>query len=521
MRTDLITILTAGACALALPAAALTFRINEVDSDTADSPSDDVEEFVEIWTDEPFIPLDGLVVVFFDGGTGLSYRSMGLSGAVTDAGGRYVIGTSVAAPGSVVTWPPRTMQNGEDAVALYWGTEQAFPNGTAATPFGLLDVVVYATDGPGTGEANTDWLAFGVDDPPIVLEGGEDTRQILSAARVPEGTGRLVPSGPTPGTGNDLPTSTPLLSTGVTAVDFGNFNQSTDGSPATQDVEIRNAGNAPLEITGVGFGPGTDPEFFDATDPALSLPQTLNPGQSITFTIGFSNGDTSADRQFTGSLDIQTAATKALESLPITASFVIVVDPAVPGQVVVNEVGYDPSPMGGALADTTDFNQDGVPNPSAEDFVELHNLTNREIDLKGWELSVERGGDTETFVLGAGTVLTPRGVVVFFPEGGNLSFLSEGVAFEVPGLALSDEGATITVGDGATVSDTLSYGDAETRKANAGASSDGGSIGRVPDGLGAFEEFQPGAASPAFAPSPGALNAPAQLAGANGWEDYF
>src|SRR6185436_3830367 len=128
--------------------------INEVDADT---PGSDTAEFVELYDGGPGhgggnTPLDGLVVVFFDGtsdGSGKqSYAAFDLDGYSTDANGYFVMGNP-GVPGATLTFDPGPfglLQNGGDAVALYIGNASDFPNGTFATTTNLQDAIVYGTD---------------------------------------------------------------------------------------------------------------------------------------------------------------------------------------------------------------------------------------------------------------------------------------------------------------------------------------------------------------------------------------
>ncbi|HSF19109.1 MAG TPA: hypothetical protein VLK65_26520, partial [Vicinamibacteria bacterium] len=66
-------------------------------------------------------------------------------------------------PQIVFSSPENQMQNGADAVALYQGDVEEFPNGTPITTTGLLDALVY-----GTSDAADSGLldgAFGVGNP--------------------------------------------------------------------------------------------------------------------------------------------------------------------------------------------------------------------------------------------------------------------------------------------------------------------------------------------------------------------
>ncbi|GAB4319050.1 MAG: hypothetical protein Kow00127_11190 [Bacteroidales bacterium] len=119
--------------------------INEVDSDT---PGTDALEFVEIYdhgvgnTD-----LTGCVVVFFNGNGDVSYAAFDLDGYSTDANGYFVLGNS-AVNGVDLVFNNNFLQNGADAVAIYFANDTDFPNGTPVTTANLIDALVYDTNEP-------------------------------------------------------------------------------------------------------------------------------------------------------------------------------------------------------------------------------------------------------------------------------------------------------------------------------------------------------------------------------------
>jgi predicted extracellular nuclease len=119
--------------------------INELDSDT---PLTDVAEFVELYDGGVGnTSLNGLVLVFYNGNGDVSYRAIDLDGFTTNASGYFTAGNS-GVSGVDVTFPSNTLQNGEDAVALYVGNASSFPNGTAVTASNLIDAIVYDTGDP-------------------------------------------------------------------------------------------------------------------------------------------------------------------------------------------------------------------------------------------------------------------------------------------------------------------------------------------------------------------------------------
>lgn len=134
--------------------------INEVDSDTPTAPpggQNDDREFIELYDGGVGgQSLAGYTLVFYNGGSSVnpcspgntSYFAVDLVG-LTDVNGYFVIGTPIVVPAPQQTWPVvanGTLQNGADAVALYFGTPaSAFPNGTVVTAVNLVDAVCYDT----------------------------------------------------------------------------------------------------------------------------------------------------------------------------------------------------------------------------------------------------------------------------------------------------------------------------------------------------------------------------------------
>jgi len=119
--------------------------INELDCDT---PGIDNMEFLELLSDTPNFPLDGYVVVFFNGsenGNNSSYFTVDLDGYVTDVNGLLLIGSNSVSPVPQFLIPENTIQNGADAVAIYQGSDFNFPDETLATINNLIDVLIYDT----------------------------------------------------------------------------------------------------------------------------------------------------------------------------------------------------------------------------------------------------------------------------------------------------------------------------------------------------------------------------------------
>ena len=148
-------------CLLSISLSSAQVVINEFDSDT---PSTDLEEFVELRSENPNTPLDGYVLVFFNGspsGDDRSYFTVDLAGSTTDINGLLLIGSENVSPNPDLLVPANTFQNGTDAVALYIGKASDFPDLTKATTENLVDAIVYQT-GRGDGEDTELQMLLGV-----------------------------------------------------------------------------------------------------------------------------------------------------------------------------------------------------------------------------------------------------------------------------------------------------------------------------------------------------------------------
>lgn len=170
--------------------------INELDSDT---PGIDTMEFVELKTETPFFSLNGYVLVFFNGsaaGGNTSYFSVSLNGLTSDANGLVVIGGNAVAPVVDRVISDNSIQNGEDGLAVYLGSQDDFPLGTLATTTNLIDALVY---GNNNSIATSMLQLFGVCCQINESENGLGTTQ--SIQRKNDGTYEV--KTPTPGATND------------------------------------------------------------------------------------------------------------------------------------------------------------------------------------------------------------------------------------------------------------------------------------------------------------------------------
>ena len=122
--------------------------INELDSDT---PSTDDREFIELKSTVPNFPLDGYVLVLFNGNTtsttaNQSYYTLDLDGLTTDANGIILIGNSLVSPAPDKIFPDNIIQNGADGIAIYLGNASDFPEFTLATTTNLVTALMYDTN---------------------------------------------------------------------------------------------------------------------------------------------------------------------------------------------------------------------------------------------------------------------------------------------------------------------------------------------------------------------------------------
>jgi uncharacterized repeat protein (TIGR01451 family) len=176
----------AGVLTVTLPSVPLI--INEIDAQT---PGTDSAEFIELYDGGAGnTSLNNMVLVWFNGSAAndASYYAIDLNGYHTNANGFFVVGNTAIAS-SIITFPNNTLQNGQDAIGLFFGSPANFPNGTPVTNTNLVDAVVY-----------DDVAVTAVDDPalltvltpgqPMVYEGPiTTTADINSAGRCPNGSG--------------------------------------------------------------------------------------------------------------------------------------------------------------------------------------------------------------------------------------------------------------------------------------------------------------------------------------------
>ncbi|UZR98581.1 T9SS type A sorting domain-containing protein [Chondrinema litorale] len=203
--------------------------INEVD---ADNPSTDDREFIELYDGGVGnTPLDGLIVVLFNGSNDLSYNTIDLASYSTDAEGYFVIGSDSVENVDLSAFTTNGIQNGADAVALYEADATAFPNGTAITTENLVDAIVYGTNDTDDAELLT-LLNAGE---PQVDESANDNSTTESMQRISNGSGGALNTStyltatPTPGAENEIV---------VPVADFVIINEVDVDNPSTDDAEF-------------------------------------------------------------------------------------------------------------------------------------------------------------------------------------------------------------------------------------------------------------------------------------------
>ncbi|UUC45091.1 endonuclease [Flavobacterium cerinum] len=171
--------------------------INELDSDT---PSTDDKEFIELKSTVPNFPLDGYVLVLFNGGSAgtsnLSYYAIDLDGLVTDANGIIVLGNALVSPVPNYLFAINTVQNGPDAIAIYQANGSDFPMNTPASTTNLIDALVY---GNSNLQATALLTALGVTTQ--INENANSQGTTQSIQRKNDGTYEV--KAPTPGRNND------------------------------------------------------------------------------------------------------------------------------------------------------------------------------------------------------------------------------------------------------------------------------------------------------------------------------
>ncbi|XP_053328124.1 uncharacterized protein LOC128502367 [Spea bombifrons] len=118
--------------------------ISEVNPNTPGSAED--TEYVELYHPKnTSVGLTGYWLVFYNGKNNMAYYTLDLKGFQTDKNGYFLVGNPRVSPKPHVTMPINTLQNGADAVALYYRPQKPFKKNMAVTSHGLVDAVVYVS----------------------------------------------------------------------------------------------------------------------------------------------------------------------------------------------------------------------------------------------------------------------------------------------------------------------------------------------------------------------------------------
>lgn len=256
--------------------------INELDCDT---PGIDDKEFVELLSDTPNFPLDGYVLVFFNGsnsGADKSYFAIDLDGHETDINGLLLIGSNTVSPVPQLLIAPNTIQNGADAVALYQADDLDFEEPTVAyVDETLIDVLLYQTnDSDGLGLQSI----FSAFDPNIQIINEGPGNNTNSIQRFVDGDGNVTYTATTP-TPRQLNDGSGIVLNGVFIdVPETQYNEGdvfditlTTEQPTTSDL-----------VLNLSLNNGT----FNASDYSGNLTVTIPSGQSsVTTTITLINDD--------------------------------------------------------------------------------------------------------------------------------------------------------------------------------------------------------------------------------------
>lgn len=107
-------------------------------------------------------------------------------------------------------------------------------------------------------------------------------------------------------------------------------------------------------------------------------------------------------------------------------------------QIVLNEILADPDPVNG------DANGDGEVNNDDDEFLELINLLDTDLDISDWEIS---DAVRTRFIFPAGTVLSPNCPLIVFGGGSPEGDFGGSLVLTAGSLALNNAGDTISLWD--------------------------------------------------------------------------
>ncbi len=244
----------------ATPPVSSPMLINEVDADQAGT---DAAEFVELFDGGAGnTPLDGLVLVLFNGSGDTSYQAFDLDGQSTNASGYFVLcGDAANTANCDLDVSPNTnlIQNGADAVALYLADAADFPGGTAVTTNALIDAIVYDTD---DSDDAVLLRLLNAGQPQVNERDGGDggahsNQRCPSGAGGARNTDAYIQAEPTPGELNDCPL--PIIN---------ELDADQAGTDSTEFIELYDGGVGNLSLDGMVlvFFNGSDDASYRAYD---------------------------------------------------------------------------------------------------------------------------------------------------------------------------------------------------------------------------------------------------------------
>lgn len=203
------------------------------------NPGVNDKQFIELKTDEPEVSLDGYVMVLFNGsdaGGNASYEVLSLDGFVTDFNGLFVLGGPEMTPSPNVVIPTNFFQIGNDAVGIYEGSVDDFPDGTLATTTNLVDALVYGRNPDGDGQELPQLLDF---QPGIII----NTDQGKSIQRNVDNLNEWFIADPTPRQLNDGSGIVPVFIDALPSTTLVN-----EGESFNVDFELSSPVTEPLTI---------------------------------------------------------------------------------------------------------------------------------------------------------------------------------------------------------------------------------------------------------------------------------
>ncbi|XP_043945227.1 uncharacterized protein LOC122816471 [Protopterus annectens] len=116
--------------------------INELNADNPGSQED--LEYIELFhVKGGSFPLDGYWLVLYNGKNNEAYKVLDLKGYHTNEAGYFLVGSTMVTPKPQLILPVNTIQNGADAVALYFSKDRVYKGGMQVTTQGMVDVLVY------------------------------------------------------------------------------------------------------------------------------------------------------------------------------------------------------------------------------------------------------------------------------------------------------------------------------------------------------------------------------------------